>query len=290
MIALSPAFIVHSGVTNPDISALGQVLLSNPADPQIHGGKSWGLSLGETELVLDAALNPYSKGMFTFSIGEKGFEIEEAYASIFQGLPLNLSVKTGKFRCPFGKWNAVHPHAYPFIRCSACLESGRGRFAAGCGKLQRCGRRTLVVDRNRRKLDGPAYRGCAAGEFISPRHIGHRNPPGFSTHPTSSKSGENGRVRSAVRCRAGPLILRSARRSKSRVWILKPSIRLPRDANGSCLESGFGDGSMDPDRPRTFQRTDFLCSLIINSRSAKTRALFTSGTGTRRIRPASGTR
>jgi hypothetical protein len=115
MIALSPPSIVHPGVTNPDISALGQVLLSNPADPQIHGSKSWGLSLGETELVMDAALNPYSKGMFIFSIGEKGFEIEEAYASISQGLPLNLSVRTGKFRCPFGKWNAVHPHAYPFI-------------------------------------------------------------------------------------------------------------------------------------------------------------------------------
>jgi hypothetical protein len=114
-IALFPAFSVRSGVTNPDISAIGQVLLSNPADPQIRGGKSWGLSLGETELVLDAALNPYSKGMFIFSIDEYGLELEEAYASIFQGLPLNLSMRTGKFRCPFGKWNAVHPHAYPFI-------------------------------------------------------------------------------------------------------------------------------------------------------------------------------
>jgi hypothetical protein len=122
LIALSPTVTVHSGVTNPDISVLGQVLLSNPADPQIHAGKSWGLSLGETELVLDAALNPYSKGMFTFSIGEKGFEIEEAYASIFQGLPLNLSLKTGKFRCPFGKWNAVHPHAYPFIQVPHVLN------------------------------------------------------------------------------------------------------------------------------------------------------------------------
>jgi hypothetical protein len=122
MIVLSPALTARSGVINPDISALGQVLLTNPADPQIHGGKSWGLSLGETELVMDAALNPYSKGMFIFSIGEKELEIEEAYATIFQGLPLNLSVRTGKFRCPFGKWNAVHPHAYPFIRVPHVLS------------------------------------------------------------------------------------------------------------------------------------------------------------------------
>jgi hypothetical protein len=122
LIVLSSASIVHTGITNPDISALGQVLLSNPADLDTRQGKSWGLSLGETELVLDAALNPYSKGTFIFSIGEKGFEVEEAYASIFQGLPLNLSLKTGKFRCPFGKWNTVHPHAYPFIQVPYVLN------------------------------------------------------------------------------------------------------------------------------------------------------------------------
>lgn len=42
MIALSPASIVHPGVTNPDISALGQVLLSNPAD----SANPWGQILG----------------------------------------------------------------------------------------------------------------------------------------------------------------------------------------------------------------------------------------------------
>jgi hypothetical protein len=42
LIALSPTVTVHSGVTNPDISVLGQVLLSNPADPQIHAGNGAG--------------------------------------------------------------------------------------------------------------------------------------------------------------------------------------------------------------------------------------------------------
>jgi hypothetical protein len=118
----SPAFLVHSGVTNPDVSALGQVLFSVPSGPHAHGAQSWNLALGETELVLDAPLNPYSKGIFTFAIGKEGFEIEEAYATIFQGLPLNLSMRTGKFRCPFGKWNAVHPHAYPFIQVPHVLN------------------------------------------------------------------------------------------------------------------------------------------------------------------------
>ena len=40
------------------------------------------LSMGEVELVLDAALNPYLNGTFVVSIGAEGAELEEGYATV----------------------------------------------------------------------------------------------------------------------------------------------------------------------------------------------------------------
>ncbi len=104
-----------AGVSNPDISALGQVLGGWTNDPASAEKGEPGLSLGEAEFILDAPLNPYFKGWFTLSGGPDGVGLEEAYASLFKGLPWGLAAKAGKFRLPFGKANPVHPHSLPFI-------------------------------------------------------------------------------------------------------------------------------------------------------------------------------
>jgi len=104
------------GVTNPDISAIGQVSLAYTDDSASPSPEKPTMGLGEVELVLDAALNPYLRGSFVLSAGEEGFAVEEAYASVVRGLPFGLGLKAGKYRCGFGKINAVHAHAYPFIR------------------------------------------------------------------------------------------------------------------------------------------------------------------------------
>lgn len=112
-----------SGVTNPDISVIGQLYETHIDDSEANSGKRPSLSLGETEVVLDSALNPYLKGTFVFSIDEhEGIEVEEAYADVIRGLPLNLAIKAGKYRLNFGNLNAVHPHAYPFIRTPHVLD------------------------------------------------------------------------------------------------------------------------------------------------------------------------
>jgi hypothetical protein len=41
--------------------------------------------------------------------------IEEVYATILRGLPLDLNLRFGKYRAGFGKLNTTHPHAWPFI-------------------------------------------------------------------------------------------------------------------------------------------------------------------------------
>jgi len=80
--------------------------------------------MGETEIQCDAYLNPYAKGMFVFSIDtSSGFSTEEAYITIFKGLPDGVGVKAGKYRVGFGKLNLAHPHTLPFIESPRVLAS-----------------------------------------------------------------------------------------------------------------------------------------------------------------------
>jgi len=104
-----------AGVTNPDLSVIGQPFLrltTDPADPDRDRAR---LDPGETEFVLDAALNPYARGYFTLSLSDGGMALEEGYFTILRGLPAGLGLKGGRYRAGFGRLNAVHPHAYPFF-------------------------------------------------------------------------------------------------------------------------------------------------------------------------------
>ncbi len=123
---------VNAGVVNPDISAIGQVYGTYTNDSLTETHDKFALSLGETEINLDAALNPYFKGAFVLAIeGDGGIEVEEAYASMVRGLPLNLALKAGKYRLNFGKLNQVHPHAYPFLRTPRVLAPDVAKLLPG---------------------------------------------------------------------------------------------------------------------------------------------------------------
>lgn len=119
------------GVTNPDISAIGQVIGKYTNDTSSAFPKKPTLELGEVELMLDAALNPYLTGAFVLSLGTKSIEIEEAYASVIRGLPLNLGLKAGKYRLGFGRLNPAHPHAYPFISTPHVMDPGIAKLLPG---------------------------------------------------------------------------------------------------------------------------------------------------------------
>jgi hypothetical protein len=121
----------YGGVTNPDISAIGQVIGKYTDDSASAFPKKPTLELGEVELNLDAALNPYLNGAFVLSLGTKSIEIEEAYASVIRGLPFNLGLKAGKYRLGFGRLNPSHPHAYPFISTPHVMDPGIARLLPG---------------------------------------------------------------------------------------------------------------------------------------------------------------
>lgn len=112
LVGLGP--IARAGVTNPDISVIGQPFARLSTDPGDPNHDRLALDPGEAEVMADAYLNPYARGTFVFSFGEGGVEVEEGYFTLERGLPAALALKAGQYRCGFGKLNPAHPHAVPF--------------------------------------------------------------------------------------------------------------------------------------------------------------------------------
>jgi hypothetical protein len=103
-----------AGVSNPNISVIGQPDAFWTDDPGNPDPKHVRLQAGEVETQIDDYLNPYARATFVLSLGEDGMDLEEGYFSLFRGLPLDLGLRGGKYRVPFGRLNQVHPHANPF--------------------------------------------------------------------------------------------------------------------------------------------------------------------------------
>ena len=96
---------------NPDISMIGDFIGSaghNPVNPvssfQMH----------ESELGVQAIIDPYARGDFFVSFGESGVNLEEGYITL-TALPAGLVAKVGKFRGAFGKINTMHNHVLPWV-------------------------------------------------------------------------------------------------------------------------------------------------------------------------------
>jgi hypothetical protein len=96
---------------NPDISVIGDFIGSaghNPLSPtpafQMH----------ESELGLQAIIDPYARGDFFISFGEEGVNLEEGYITL-TSLPAGIVVKGGKMRAAFGKVNTLHNHALSWV-------------------------------------------------------------------------------------------------------------------------------------------------------------------------------
>src|SRR5215471_18013735 len=96
---------------NPDISVIGDFIASaghNPINPtpsfQMH----------ESEVGLQAIVDPYARADFFISFGEEGVDLEEGFIT-FTALPKNFVAKVGKMRAAFGKVNTLHNHVLPWV-------------------------------------------------------------------------------------------------------------------------------------------------------------------------------
>jgi hypothetical protein len=101
---------------NPDIGVIGDFQGSYIS----KGDKNFDMYLNETELSLQAVVDPYIRADFFLSFGRDpetnkyGVEVEEGYLTTLS-LPARLQLKAGKFREAVGRINTIHPHALPFI-------------------------------------------------------------------------------------------------------------------------------------------------------------------------------
>jgi hypothetical protein len=101
----------NAKLLNPDISLIGDFIGTvgrNTVSP------SRSLELHESEVGMQAIIDPYARADAFISFGEEGVNVEEAYVT-FTALPAGLLMKAGKMRAEFGKVNAIHNHALPYI-------------------------------------------------------------------------------------------------------------------------------------------------------------------------------
>jgi hypothetical protein len=97
-------------VFNPDIAVIGDFLGaagSNKVNPDPA------MQMHETEVSLQAIVDPYARADFFLSFGQEGVELEEGYIT-FPTVPGGLLVRVGKMRAAFGKVNTLHNHVLPW--------------------------------------------------------------------------------------------------------------------------------------------------------------------------------
>jgi hypothetical protein len=101
----------NAKLLNPDISLIGD-FIGTAGRNTISSSRS--LELHESEVGLQAIIDPYARADAFISFGETGVNVEEGYIT-FTSLPAGLLLKVGKMRADFGKVNTIHNHALPFI-------------------------------------------------------------------------------------------------------------------------------------------------------------------------------
>jgi hypothetical protein len=101
----------NAKLLNPDISLIGD-FIGTAGRNTISPSRS--LELHESEVGMQAIIDPYARADAFISFGETGVNVEEAYVT-FTSLPAGLLLKVGKMRAEFGKVNTIHNHALSFI-------------------------------------------------------------------------------------------------------------------------------------------------------------------------------
>jgi hypothetical protein len=100
-----------SKVLNPDISMIGDFIAAAGHDP-IYPLPS--LQMHESELGIQAIIDPYARGDFFLTFGEEGVGLEEGYITL-TALPGGFVARVGKMRSAFGKVNTMHNHVLPWV-------------------------------------------------------------------------------------------------------------------------------------------------------------------------------
>ena len=99
-----------SNYFNPSISVIGNFLGVAGHNPVENLPAA---SLRESEVALQAIVDPYGRADFFLSFSEEGVEVEEGFLTL-TSLPWKLLAKVGRMRVSFGKINTLHLHVLPW--------------------------------------------------------------------------------------------------------------------------------------------------------------------------------
>ena len=99
-----------SNYFNPAISVIGNFLAVGGQN-RVENLPS--AEFRESELGIQAIVDPYARADFFLSFGEEGVDLEEGYIT-FTSLPEQLLAKVGRMRASFGKVNTLHLHVLPW--------------------------------------------------------------------------------------------------------------------------------------------------------------------------------
>lgn len=99
-----------SKIFNPDVAVVGN-FLGAAGNNKIRPSPA--LELPESEVSLQAIVDPYARADFFLSFGEEGVAVEEGFLT-FPTLPGGFLMKVGRVRAAFGKVNTLHTHVIPW--------------------------------------------------------------------------------------------------------------------------------------------------------------------------------
>ncbi len=108
---------------NPDISVIPRFFVETNDGAKLPGKREFSqpdFSFQELEIAISSYLNPFAKADVVLTLPGPDIEagklgLEELYATVVRGLPLDINLRLGKYRVDFGKLNMQHPHAWSFI-------------------------------------------------------------------------------------------------------------------------------------------------------------------------------
>lgn len=162
-----------SKIFNPDMAVIGNFLGAagkNDIAPEPA------LQLPESEMSLQAIVDPYARADFFVAFGEEGVDLEEGFIT-FPTLPGGLLGKVGKMRSAFGKVNTLHTHLLPWtdrpLVTGNLLGGEEGLSDAGLSVARLVPNPWMFLE-----ATAQVFRGDAADVFTSSRrgdlsYVGH---------------------------------------------------------------------------------------------------------------------
>jgi hypothetical protein len=159
--AAAPA---SSKIFNPDLAVIGNftgALGENDVDPRPS------LSLEESEVSLQAIVDPFARADFFLAFSEDEVGVEEGFIT-FTSLPAGLLLKVGKIRASFGKVNTMHAHVLPWVDrplAQVNLLGGEEGLADAGLSLSRLFPNSFLF----LEATGEVFRGEVEGLFTAPR-------------------------------------------------------------------------------------------------------------------------